>query len=414
MKSKIFGHARVEVLQLCHKMDFWDERGATPLVEFVEYHVYGVSQEVSLMDVLVDIRRICKELCSDYFWCRQGPVFEFKDDPTLPHIYGRFETGDSIDDEWMMVFLLMQLTKNIPDIIATIHDVDGEFLLIEAAEVLPKWLDKVESSINRVFVKEGKVVIIPRNVKVDNLVDALNNISLAKHYPLIQKQVEVRAIEAYQQPKHHARLSLPEKAWRLLHKDPSLTSKAVDALYASDSELQYKAQASNIFPPKDMIQTTVRFSRSAFAQLACQPFEPLPVSEWSKEMHTATTSEELGMKLACGLEMLCTNFNDITIPNETVPPNDRPEGSLQWMELDECTFDQDFLQPNPVDKIAEKFEHSMRTVDSGESETGTSDDSFLMENLSDIETASSDDDTMMMTCLLKGRYWRPSRMIQIC
>lgn len=39
-------------------------------------------------------------------------------------------------------------------------DNDGEFLLIEAAYALPKWL-KPESAANRVWLKEGQLHIVP-------------------------------------------------------------------------------------------------------------------------------------------------------------------------------------------------------------------------------------------------------------
>ena len=395
-------------------MDFWSEQDV-PLSEFVEYHLYSISRTTPLQGVLGSIKQACDELCLDYFWHRQEPLFVLKDRPTLPHIHGKFETGDSVEDEWMMVYVLMQLTRLFPDIVATVRDADGEFLLIETAEVLPKWLDKVDASINRVFIKEGKVVIIPKCIKVASMTDALNNISTTENYPLIQEQVETRAIEAHEQPKHHARLALPEKAWRMIHMDPSLSSKAVDALYGGDSELQYKAQASNILPPKDMIQTTVKFSRSAFAQLACQPFEPLPVSEWSKAPR-GTSSEGLGMRLVCGLEMLCTSL-DVAIPEVPVPPNEQPEDALEWMELDESTFEEDFLKSNPVDRIAEKFERSMGTFDSDESGTDASEDSFLMENLSDIDASDEDDrsedDTFLEREILEAIKNDPDLLMKI-
>lgn len=362
------------------------------MVEFVEYHLYSTSpQEVSLQEISEDIGRACKQLCSEYFWQREEPVFWFKDHSTPPCLHGKFETGDSVDDEWTMVYLLMQLTSIFPFLVATIQDADGEFLLIEAAEVLPRWLDRVDASINRVFIKGGKVVIIPQDIKVHSLLDGLKNINTAKNYPAIQKVVESCAIESYQQPKHNARVSLPEKAWRMIHSDPSLTSKAVDTLYRNNVDLQYEAQSDNILPPENIIQTTIRFSRSAFAQLACQPYEPLPLSKWSKRLNR-TTLEELGMKLVCGLEMLLANSGILMIPDEPVPPNEEPEDSLRWMELDEMTFDDDFLKPNKVDRIAEKFESFTKAFDSDEFATETSEDSFLMENLSDIEASSSFDD----------------------
>lgn len=59
----------------------------------------------------------------------------------LPHLYGITYYGDNIEDEWFIVFLLIQLTKEFDNLIARIIDNDGEFLLIEAANHLPEWAD---------------------------------------------------------------------------------------------------------------------------------------------------------------------------------------------------------------------------------------------------------------------------------
>lgn len=48
-----------------------------------------------------------------------------------------------------MVYILQQLTKEISGLIARVHDVDGEFLLIEAADYLPSWANP-ENCENRV------------------------------------------------------------------------------------------------------------------------------------------------------------------------------------------------------------------------------------------------------------------------
>ena len=53
-----------------------------------------------------------------------------------PHLMGRITHGDSIDDEWFLVALLMQLTKSRPDIAITVRDSDGQFLLIEVQFLL--------------------------------------------------------------------------------------------------------------------------------------------------------------------------------------------------------------------------------------------------------------------------------------
>lgn len=68
-----------------------------------------------------------------------------------PCLKGETRFGDSLDDEWMVVFLLREISKRIPGSIIRVQDNDGEFLLIEAADYIPSWLDP-DNSDNRVSI----------------------------------------------------------------------------------------------------------------------------------------------------------------------------------------------------------------------------------------------------------------------
>ncbi len=56
-------------------------------------------------------------------------------------LYGRTEFGDAVEDEWLVVFLLRELSRRFEDLWIRVVDADGEFLLVEAANVLPRWLN---------------------------------------------------------------------------------------------------------------------------------------------------------------------------------------------------------------------------------------------------------------------------------
>lgn len=67
----------------------------------------------------------------------------------LKYLQGLTNYGDSVQDEWLIVFLLRELSNQFPDIWIKVIDTDGEFLLIEAANALPRWLNP-EIADNRV------------------------------------------------------------------------------------------------------------------------------------------------------------------------------------------------------------------------------------------------------------------------
>ena len=64
-------------------------------------------------------------------------------------MHGRTNFGDSIEDEWVIVYLLRELTKKHHNVWAKAVDGDGQFLLVEAAATLPAWLEP-EVADNRV------------------------------------------------------------------------------------------------------------------------------------------------------------------------------------------------------------------------------------------------------------------------
>jgi SGT1 protein len=53
---------------------------------------------------------------------------------------GQTNYGDSVADEWLVVYILREISKLYPEVWIRVYDTDGEFLLIEAANVLPRWL----------------------------------------------------------------------------------------------------------------------------------------------------------------------------------------------------------------------------------------------------------------------------------
>lgn len=70
----------------------------------------------------------------------------------ITSLHGRTNFGDSIEDEWVVVYILRELTKRHKDLWVRVVDSDGEFLLIEAAGMLPEWLEP-EVADNRVSSK---------------------------------------------------------------------------------------------------------------------------------------------------------------------------------------------------------------------------------------------------------------------
>ena len=93
-----------------------------------------------------------------YIWHRQPFALQVvRDDKAGARLEGKTYVGDCVDDEWFIVYLLRSVSLKWPDLVIryvtsfrptigtskelnSVWDTDGQFLLIEAANVLPRWV----------------------------------------------------------------------------------------------------------------------------------------------------------------------------------------------------------------------------------------------------------------------------------
>jgi hypothetical protein len=128
----------------------------------VEYSIYYIPSDpapaindetTETRSRLVEVQRsaadLTKEYLKDYIWQREGFKLEITKEDGIMALRGRTNYGDSIEDEWVIVYLLRELTKKHQDIWVKVVDSDGQFLLVEAAGALPSWLEP-EVADNRV------------------------------------------------------------------------------------------------------------------------------------------------------------------------------------------------------------------------------------------------------------------------
>ena len=238
-------------------------------------------------------------------------------------LWGSVNFGDNIEGEWFITWLLLELTRNFP-VTARIWDNDGEFILIEAAYVLPRWL-KPELAINRVWLHNGSVHLVPLPGKEstnyptewgkDELtaahgLHAVQNFSAitAAAGKAINDALEPRVgqyPEKARELMHSAVALVPARVAHVLCKLPQSVAAAVESFYFRDPYDARAARKMTYFPPDDLVRTSVRFSRCLYAQIALQDFAPsktwpaLPMP--SDPNYPAAL---LGVKLAAGYEML--------------------------------------------------------------------------------------------------------------
>ena len=237
-----------------------------------------------------------------------------------------------MEDEWLIVYILRELSRSFPQIWVRIVDTDGQFLLIEAANTLPTWLNP-EIADYRVWLNHGKLLIIPIDqtgaktaqitpkpevLDLDGAIKCLRKNQLRTlHSPAIEAEAFYR-LQKY--PKHvsdslhHARILIPRKLAYILHHDAAYISPAVEAFYLRDPIALRPLQAGDnrnlIFAPIDSVEVSTRFTRIGYAQLKSQSFDPPPAWVDRHIIDRNSKSQDMaviGMKVACGFEMLLSD-----------------------------------------------------------------------------------------------------------
>ncbi|KAK0847336.1 hypothetical protein LTS02_014508 [Friedmanniomyces endolithicus] len=301
----------------------------------VEYVIHMVDANIkSLADIrarLKEIMRKANELCKkhtkDYIWQRDSfqlklrPSVEDRDaanpQPQVQHLRGRTNFGDSVADEWLVVYLLFELSKQCEDAWIRVYDTDGEFLLIEAANTLPKWLNP-EIAEHRVWINGGHLRIVPsseaaapRKLSLQNALDFIlkssDNLIIS---PFIEDEAFYRLRDypsAIASSLHHGLVTIPRSLAYILHHNPAYISPAVEAFYLRDQvslkPLATKDLSTLHFAPEDFVTVSVRFTKVGFAQLRSQLFDTPPA--WTGIIpRLSDVKVEMGMKLTCGFEML--------------------------------------------------------------------------------------------------------------
>ena len=80
--------------------------------------------------------------------------------------------GENLEDEWYITYLLFQVSERLSlswGLSIETWDLDGQFLLIEAADSLPSWLIP-ENSKHRVWIRGGKLHVINLKQLAGNVV----------------------------------------------------------------------------------------------------------------------------------------------------------------------------------------------------------------------------------------------------
>ncbi|XP_031348287.1 protein ecdysoneless, partial [Photinus pyralis] len=243
------------------------------------------------------------------------PYFSVEDRSELqPHLYGISHYGDNIEDEWFIVYLLFQITKEINGIVARVVDADGEFLLIEAANYLPKWANP-DTCENRVYIYQGNLHIIPpvKSGSGVSVSEALSQLSRSPQTSYASTNIQnsiLNRIKGYPnrivENLHSTTLYVPLGVAAILKHKPGLVAPAVQAFCNRDLVDSKACRAMKYFPPENRVYCRTTFTKCLYAMLNHSKYVPDKRTGWNLPVLNSPQhkSHTLGVKLACGFEIL--------------------------------------------------------------------------------------------------------------
>ncbi|KAF1977251.1 SGT1 family protein Sgt1 [Bimuria novae-zelandiae CBS 107.79] len=361
--------------------DGFPKRLPEDVVEYMVFIIDSKLSDVQTRERLQAFQRALtaleKKFLKEYIWQRDSIKLDLVREDGRWLLKGITNYGDSVADEWLIVYFLRELSKEFKDAWIRIYDSDGEFLLIEAANALPNWLNP-EVAENRVWINHHRLVIIPLSKEQTpaplGLTEALSIIretpARPQHYPKIEKEAFHRLNgypEAISTNQHHATLLLPRKVAHFLHLNPSYISPAVEAFYLRDPVAlcllePKKSKKELAFPLDDFVEVSTRFTKVLYAQLLGQNWDPpdayATALEQLKNRGQPPEKAEVAVKLVAGLEILVAHeiYADKTATREIqllledldegndVLPTDAEVASWPKRDDDEAWLNIDFAE----------------------------------------------------------------------
>lgn len=237
-----------------------------------------------------------------YLWHREPPVVsQGGDEHPAGTLQVSMRVQDCVEDEWFMTYILRALTERIPGLCVRVEDEDGEFLLIEAANELPKWV-RPENAERRVWICDGMLHLVPLEYTTDEPHDEDLEAYLSEKDAVAlvrSKEVTTQAPRAVQDAafarlanypaaaaahQHRTIAVLPWSVAKLIVSHPQLIAEAVHALATRDVVSARAAQNPSLFPitpsdageapAQDVVLLPVKMTRHLYAQLSHDRFFP--------------------------------------------------------------------------------------------------------------------------------------------
>ncbi|KAJ8713497.1 hypothetical protein PYW07_013867 [Mythimna separata] len=261
-------------------------------------------------------------ITKDYIWHRDefqvyAPIARNSITGFPYHLCSTTCFGDNLEDEWFIVHVILEISKQYRDLIIQMKDSDGDFLLIEAANYLQSWANP-ENTENRVFIYDNHIHIIPPELAALDtkleLQKALRIIYETPQLTLAANDIQHTILnrignypDKINEQIHKTVVKLPSDLATLLTLKPSLVAPIVDA-YCNHDIIDAKC-CKNI-NLGDCVTVEVKFTKFLYATLMHSKLINFAKQHIQKENDKKNV---LGLKLMCGYQMIMNKVSETDI-----------------------------------------------------------------------------------------------------
>ncbi len=341
--------------------------------EFVRCQIFlPNSDQVKAQFYHERLAKYARSISSGYIWDVDEMSLELGETPDIGYfLTGHIRLGESPEDEWFVVNILIKMTEAFPELIAKVHDQDGEFMLIEAADVLPDWLEP-ETCENRVFLCQGKLCIINQDdhIQSPRLRDAISYVRKDPFKSFAGLEIQTVILDRLARfsdltlLQHKALVLAPRAVIQLALNYPQLVPKALNLFFDSKS----RTISGQKLLTGDATNCLLTFSRNHFAKLSFFPINPPKIYPIKCGSTEEKTLHDLGLKLTIGLDLLLQKgiiSDEILSGLPNVDPVVGESDSTDWMEVDVDSIKEHSMQMNEeeIDDLMKKWDEEFDNSD---------------------------------------------------
>lgn len=338
------------------------------------FQLGSVKNLLALAETSVQVNTFIQS--QDYPWLSggDGPVFGVHVTDGIPHLRAICRYGVSVADEWTLIRWMLEFSGEHTDVAVECWDVDdGQVLLIQAAEVLPGWVDSIGpmNCRHRCWIQAGQVRLVAPDEAASTTLSDLD-LHLSQALALIQEnssllsaptsvnqviqQTCLRIQNAGQW--HKSALAVPRSVAWLVENRPTIVAAACQAFLANLTKNPVPKHHESLSGTcEDWVWTTATMGRTHYSMMRTlsapphwttddavpAPYQSIEVRRLKRQCAAQVTPHlryglQVGVRLVAGFDYLLQQQAVAKVPT-SMPSTSLNERRilLHWSRIDsEC------------------------------------------------------------------------------